>query len=381
MLLKSGCLQYVVGVIEQITTKAKNNGGSTTGLDRSLLVCALQSLDIIATSNVSKEQVVKQMTGLNVSSILVETMKAHARTDRELTSLAASTLARISAEGDTSLTMTQVGHVDARVCTHLLQNLDALLDSGKGNTMDLLDVLGSDLLTQTSSIQDQNYAPVVADMLKNVMAQRMAEDLATEEGIQLLVSEIESGTDSKRTAAAVKVLRRIVGREKNKDGKGGRSHINQHLINLKVGAKVARALASSQSDEFRQDALHFLQSLSSNREVGFADQGLDLADLVLISEQIKQGRNEEGGGSEGTGEGNGVHAQLLQSIEIMMENHLDRPPPSHELFATLHTAIDVVEAANERHAVTHGHLKDGSDAATPFSHEFIVHLSDVMGRT
>ena len=146
-----------------------------------------------------------------------------------------------------------------------------------------------------------------------------------------------------RTEAAVKVLRRIVGHsdKQHKDGKGNRFNINQHLINLKVGAKVARALAASQSDGFRQDALHFLQSLSSNREVGFEQQGLNLSDLVLISDNIKAANKA----SNAANNDDETHAQLLQSIELMMENHHDRPPPNKELFRTMNEAIELVQEA------------------------------------
>ena len=152
-----------------------------------------------------------------------------------------------------------------------------------------------------------------------------------------------------RTEAAVKVLRRIVGHsdKQHKDGKGNRFNINQHLINLKVGAKVARALAASQSDGFRQDALHFLQSLSSNREVGFEQQGLNLSDLVLISDNIKAANKASNNASNNASTNNDDdgHAQLLQSIQLMMENHHDRPPPNKELFRTMNEALELVEEA------------------------------------
>ena len=39
------------------------------------------------------------------------------------------------------------------------------------------------------------------------------------------------------------------------------------------------------------------------------------------------------------------HAQLLQSIQLMMENHHDRPPPNKELFRTMNEALELVEEA------------------------------------
>ena len=56
------------------------------------------------------------------------------------------------------------------------------------------------------------------------------------------------------------------------------------------------------TDEFRNDALHFLQSISTNSEYGVESQGLDLSDLVLIQKATKRKSNE------------GDHSMLLQSV-------------------------------------------------------------------
>ena len=345
LLMKSGCVQYTVGIVETLTERAKLNGGSTTGEERSMLILALETLSVM--SSTGSEECIKRMTASNVSSLLVDCMRVHSRTDRSITSLAASTLARISSEDTTSLEALDhlsLSHVDARLVNDLLQDLDLMLKRKKGkrgNVGELLDILGSDLSQQTSGLTNRKNVPIVCDMLRNVMAQRMAEDLATEEGIASLVHEIESSqANQQRTEAAVKVLRRIVGQDRiNKDG-SKQNEAYRHLIDLKVGAKVARALAASQSDEFRQDALHFLQGLTSNREDGFSNQGLELSDLVLISNNIQQARDGEDEGENG--QATHRHSMLLGAVKLALESHADRPPPSKELFDALYQAIDVL---------------------------------------
>jgi hypothetical protein len=70
-------------------------------------------------------------------------------------------------------------------------------------------------------------------------------------------------------------------------------------------------LNTKQTDEFRNDALHFLQSISTNSEYGVESQGLNLADLVLIQKATKRESNE------------GDHSMLLQSVgEFVLQGPL-----------------------------------------------------------
>ena len=166
-----------------MTKNAAVTDGSIAGTDRAELMLALETFSVLASSKSDESST--RITALNVGGILVETMHVFARTDRDVTSLAASALARISDEKASTGLGYHLSHADARLCSSLLQELDALLssDGGGGTTSDLLDMLGGDMVSLVASKMSSSDAAVqVAGMLKNVMAQRMAERLSTEEG-------------------------------------------------------------------------------------------------------------------------------------------------------------------------------------------------------
>jgi hypothetical protein len=159
------------------------------GTDRVELMLALETFSVLVSSK--NDESSTRITALNVGGILVETMRVFSRTDREVTSLAASALARISDEKASTGLGYHLSPADARLCSSLLQDVDALLSSDGVTTIDLLDMLGGDMVSLVASKMSSSDAAVqVAGMLKNVMAQRMAEKLSTEEGTRGVVSYI-----------------------------------------------------------------------------------------------------------------------------------------------------------------------------------------------
>jgi hypothetical protein len=396
-LIKSGGLQLAVDVMLEATAKihtlhdgeTKNSissGGGGGGGDastndvcrddRRLLAMAIDTIQIVARCDpASRKQLLE---GMDISTVLAEIMELHAQTDQDLTSLAASTLAMLSIEDGQALRLGKkwkdgegaksgdavvLSPGDARLAATMISALD-----GQDHNA-LMDVLGSeDYLSElhadrgrAASVDDAAHGFLMNSMVKNVVAQRLASDYANEDGIARLVSELDDpGTAPQRKNAVVTVLRRIADGQNRPPGvgqrrrrrRGGRhrgdyvpeadaaSRANQvakHLVDLKVAQKVAAALASSDSDDYRADCLHFLQSLTSNQHVDFGNQGLDASDLKLISENVAISRAR--GGKR--------HSQLLQSVDLIMENKLDQPADNEALFDAIADAASALGDAGD----------------------------------
>ena len=364
-LMKSGGLQLVIDTIIDITSQNR----ASVGEERRLLATAIDTIQIVARCDPASRQ--KLLETLDVGTLLAEIMSQHAQTDQELTSLAASTLATLSMKDGQALRKGKkwrdgedpkngdalvMSSGDARLATSLISSLE-------GQDHDaLMDVLGSEnLLSEVPSanVDDDLHGSLMNNMIKTVVAQRLASKYANEEGISRLVSELDDPeTSPERKNAVVTVLRRIadgqnrppgVGRRRKRRGRHRGDYIpeaeaalqaekvSKHLVDLKVAQKVAAALASSQSNDYRQDALHFLQSLTSNQQVDFGNQGLDASDLKLIAENVQISRSH----------GRGRHSQLLQQVDLMIERKSDTPADNGVLFDAIEDAALAVEKAGD----------------------------------